>query len=308
VLVPVALLATACPAPDLDEMVESNPWALARENGRYVEVKGLRIYALTLGSGPDVVLIHGNPDSMRTWKYVVEPLAEHYRVHAIDLPGFGMSDKPDVAYEDAWLAEHVVGYLDAAGAASAALVGNSMGGTIATETAMLFPARVRALVLLGTSGLPPPTGVRPAVEEGDTFVVQLLRWPGMEAVVRAFPTKGVLREQVAPAYFDPEKLSEAELEQWHRPLRTAGGMKAFLARSAQQPDPARAERVRSIVAPTLLIHGDTDRLVPVEVAHRHDALIPESELLIFEETGHIPQEDQPERVVREIRRWLEMHR
>lgn len=306
-LLTVALLLAACPAPDLEEVAARQPWALARQEGRYVEVKGLRMYALTLGTGPDVVLIHGSPASMRTWKHVIEPLAERHRVHAVDLPGFGMSEKPDVGYEDAWLAEHLVGYLDAAGVASAVLVGNSMGGTIATETAMRFPERVRALVLLGTSGLPPPEGVESAVREGDTFLVSLLRWPGMEAVVRALPTKGVLREQLGPAYYDPAQLTERDLEEWHVPLRTAGGMRAYLAREARAPDPRRAERMRGVRVPTLLLHGDTDRLVPREVAERHHELLPDSELVILEATGHLPQEERPERVVFEIQRWIESH-
>ena len=89
------------------------------------------------------------------------------------------------------------------------------------------------------------------------------------------------------------------------PLRTAGGTNALVAR-LRQPTPAdRAARVRTIRAPTLVITGDTDRLVPLETARAYHALIAGSELLVLAHTGHLPQEEQPERVVAEITRWVQ---
>src|SRR2546427_8478977 len=124
------------------ELAAPPPLGLARTQGRFVAVEGLRVFAITLGQGPDVVLLHGTPASTYSWRKVLEPLAARHRVHAIDLPGYGFSDKPaDAPYDAAWFARVVAGYLDAAGVARAVLAGNSMGGHVATETAILYPER-----------------------------------------------------------------------------------------------------------------------------------------------------------------------
>src|SRR5207302_1693353 len=160
--------------------------------------------------------------------------AARHRVHAIGLPGYGFSDKPaDAPYDPAWFAHVVVGYLDAAGVRRAVLVGNSMGGQVASETAILYPERTAGLVLLGAAGLPE------AERDGRPLSLRMLTWP-------------VLRP------------------------------------------------------PTLVITGDTDRLVPLETARAYHALIAGSELLVLERTGHLPQEERPERVVAEITRWVQV--
>src|SRR5437870_13363480 len=151
----LAVLLTSCARLPPAARAATTPFGLARTRGRFVTVEGLRVFAITLGQGPDVVLLHGNPASTYSWRKVLEPLAARHRVHAIDLPGYGFSDKPaDAPYDPAWFARVVVGYLDAAGARRAVLVGNSMGGYVATETAILYPERTAGLVLLGAAGLP----------------------------------------------------------------------------------------------------------------------------------------------------------
>jgi pimeloyl-ACP methyl ester carboxylesterase len=115
-----------------------------------------------------------------------------------------------------------------------------------------------------------------------------------------------VRAGLRRAVYDPATVSEADVDAYYAPLRTAGGTNALVAR-LRQPTPAdRAARVGTIRAPTLVVTGDTDRLVPLETAHAYHALIAGSELLVLERTGHLPQEEQPERVVAEITRWVQV--
>src|SRR5690349_8996441 len=115
-----------CARPKPADLVRTATWTTARDQGRYVTVHDLRLFAITLGKGRDVVLLHGNPASTYSWRKVMGPLAARYRVHAIDLPGFGFSDKPaDASYDVGWLVAAVLGYLDAERIPRAALVGNS---------------------------------------------------------------------------------------------------------------------------------------------------------------------------------------
>jgi pimeloyl-ACP methyl ester carboxylesterase len=105
--------------------------------------------ALTLGSGPDVVLLHGLGSSKVSFFDTAAALGRDYRVHAVDLPGFGSSDKPATGrYNARYFADATVAYLDAEGIGSAHLVGNSMGGRVALEVALTRPERARTVALL----------------------------------------------------------------------------------------------------------------------------------------------------------------
>jgi len=275
-------------------------------------VNDLTLFAISVGSGPDVVLVHGMIDSTTTWRALVPLLEPHYRVHVVDLPGFGFSDKPDGAgYETRWLADHLIAFLDTVDVDRAVFVGNSMGGHVITEAAIAYPERVAALVLLEASGLRRDVAVAAAPgddADGEPWVVGLLKQPLGQAIVRMLPTRGVLRDNLEPAYFRPDDLSDERLAAWHAPLQTENGMAAYMARYRRATPAERAERVKTIRAPTLVITGDSDRMVPVETARRYHALLPDSELLVWEDSGHMIQEQHPERVAAEIRRWTDGRR
>jgi len=229
----------------------------------------------------------------------------------IDLPGFGFSDKPDDSdFSTEWLAEHLIGFFDAAGIERAIVVGNSMGGTVASEAAMLHPERITALVLLEASGA--PLGEPDESGEGEDAVeepwaVSLLKRPMGEALVRMLPTRGLLRKNLEPAYFSPNDLSDERLSAWHAPLETKNGMAAYLARAGRPVPAERAARIRALQVPTLVITGDTERMVPVDVAQRYDELLPKSELQVWLDTGHMIQEQHPQRVADAIRDWDTRH-
>jgi pimeloyl-ACP methyl ester carboxylesterase len=193
--------------------------------------------------------------------------------------------------------------MDAVGIERASLVGNSMGGHVASETAILYPDRVETLVLIGASGL--------RLESDEPFelpfVVRLLRWPVIGPLARMLPTRETLRERILPAYYDPEYLTEERLDDWYAPLRTRGGMNGFLARLSHPIPEDRPDQVRKISAPTLVIAGDTDRLVDPAVSARYHELIPGSELRVLVSTGHMPQEERPELIVSLVSRWVEAH-
>ena len=303
VVLAAAVLGAGCAAHAPADLARTTPFALAHSDGHFVRLSnGLQMFAITKGVGRDVVLLHGNGASTYSWRKIIEPLATRYRVHAIDLPGYGFSDKPDGAsYAAEWQVANVVAYLDAAGVQRAILVGNSMGGHVATETAILHPERVAALVLLGASGLPAGAG------GGYALAVRMATWPVIGPVLRTFPFRGRIRTQLRAAVYDPALITEADVDAVYAPFRSRGGTNAYLARMGLPLPSDRAERVRTIIAPTLVMSGDSDRLVAPEVARRYHELIGGSELLILEQTGHLPQEERPERVVAEIERFVAAH-
>jgi len=296
----LVVLLASCSGAEPTELVRTTSFDLARTDGHYVTVAGRRIFALVEGSGPDVLLIHGNPSSIYTWRKVITPLARHYRVHAIDLPGYGFSDKPaDETYTTESLAHYVVGYLDAAGVRRAAVVGSSMGGHVASEVAIRYPDRVGPLVLIDASGLP----------DGRTYPLssRMLTWPVIGRALRLLPSRGRVADGLRNAFFDPSLVTEQDIDAYYLPLRSAGGTNAFVARIPQTVPEERVARIPTIHAPTLVITGDTDRLVPPAVAERYHELIGGSELLVMRQTGHLPHEERPDDTVAALTRWIDGH-
>jgi pimeloyl-ACP methyl ester carboxylesterase len=301
-LVSLLVLVAACARPAPRELLATTPFALAREHGRFVSIGDLHVFAITLGQGRDVLLLHGNPSSTYTWRGVIEPLAKRYRVHAIDLPGFGFSDKPEGApYTTDWLAHRALDYLDAAGVDRAVIVGNSMGGHVASEIAMIAPERVSALVLIAASGLQVES------DEEPPLAMRIATWPVIGPILRALPSKPLVASALRDAFYDPSRVTDTDVDVYYAALRSRGGLDAFLTRMGQSIPPDRADRVRTIDAPTLVITGDTDRIVDPAVSDRYHDMIADSELVIFDRTGHLPQEERPRRTVAEIERFLDDH-
>jgi pimeloyl-ACP methyl ester carboxylesterase len=177
-----------------------------------------------------------------------------------------------------------------------------MGGHIATEVAMRYPDRVSALVLIGAAGLPDETATSTPLS------MRVLRWPVIGPLVRRLPARDRVRERLRYNVYDPEIVTEADVDAYYAPLHSAGGTNAFLARMGRRVPPDRADRVRTIHEPTLVITGDSDRVVPPAIARRYHELIPGSELLVMEQTGHLPQEEHPKETASAIIRWIETHK
>ena len=298
----VPFLVGGCHRPEPADLLDTTTFELARDHGRYVRVDRMNLFAITLGEGPDLILLHGNPASTYSWRFVIEPLAEDFRVHAFDLPGFGFSDKPaNAVYTAAWFAKIIDGYMRAEGIEKAIVVGNSMGGEIATEFAALYASKVSALVLLAPSGLPQDD------PEQLPFAIRAARWPVLGPIIAALPIRPMIASGLRDGFYDPSKVSEADVDAMYLPLRTENGMVAFFERLGQPVSARRVELLGFIRAPTLIIVGDSDRLLSPEISRRHHEVMRDSELLEWEHTGHLPHEEHPDRVVEEIRRFVADH-
>lgn len=294
----VIALCAGCDRPPPASLLETTTFAIAREHGRFVRLGKIDTFAITLGTGSDVILLHGVPSSAYTWRSVIEPLAEEFRVHALDLPGFGFSDKPPGGlYTPTWWAKIVADYMDAEGIEKAVVVGNSTGGEIATEMAVLFPDKTDRLILLAPSGLPADQ------PEELPIALRIARWPLFGPVVAALPIRPVFASGLRDAFYDPSKISDSEIDESYSTLRTKNGMVAFFKRIGEPVSSARAGMLRLVRAPTLIIVGDTDRILSPSVSRRVHEAIPGSELVEWEHTGHLPQEEQPHRLVESIRRF-----
>jgi pimeloyl-ACP methyl ester carboxylesterase len=286
---------------------------VAREVGTAVEttwarVDGLRVRCLAAGGrgAPPVLLLHGGgfDAAELSYRYTIDPLSRHRPVLAFDWPGYGGSDKPDLRYDLAYYARFLERLMDSLGIERAALVGVSMGGAAALSFALRSPERVEKLVLVASYGLGKdiPHGrlgyflVHAPLIADLTYALlsrsrRSLRW-GLRRIVH-----------------DPRAVSDELVEEARRFLNQPASGRAF---SSFRKSEVRwgglntdlSDRFCDVDAPTLLVHGERDRIVPVAWARRAHECLPDSELRVLRGCGHWPPRECPQEFNRVVTDFL----
>ena len=257
----------------------------------FVENQGARIYWDAQGHGAPILLIMGLSYPSYMWHRTRPVLAAHYQTIAFDNRGVGRSDVPPGPYPIALMASDAAAVLDAAGIESAHLFGVSMGGMIAQEFALQYPKRVRSLIL-GCTGAGGPTAVR-----AEPDAIQML-------MTRDKMTPEQAAEAPVPFIYDAatprERIDEdiAIRQPWFpRPEAYAAQLQGILAWEAYS-------RLPGITAPTLVIHGQNDRLVPPGNGKLIADRIPGAKLVMIPHASHLFLTDQTEVAHRAILEFL----
>ena len=254
-----------------------------------------RISTLTMGEGPDVLMLHGLGGTRASFFEAAATLSRHYRVHAPDLPGFGSSCKPALgAYNADWFAEIMLGLMDGLGIDQAHVIGNSMGGRIAIELGLKAPERVQSLGLL----CPAVAWIR----RGFHPIVRLLR-PEFGLLPHGFRRKTVAsqfwsmfgdRDVIDPA------VGDLMVDEFRRIYGSAGARYAFLAsaRNIYLEAPFGRHgfypRLADLQPPALFIWGTHDQLVPAGFARHVRRWLPRAQQVTIDGCGHVPQVERPE--------------
>ena len=247
----------------------------------YVESQGARIYWEEHGEGSDVLLVQGLGYTSEMWHRTVPALASRHRVIAFDNRGVGRSDVPPGPYPMALMASDAAAVLEAAGAGTAHVFGISMGGYIAQELALTAPDRVRSLVL-GCTGCGGPEAVLAEQE-----VLDKLR-------ARASMTAEEGIRVMIPYVYDPSTPRERIEEDLAIRLRTYPTEKGYLAQLDGITGWESCSRLKQLKVPVLVIHGESDRLVPPANGQRLAREIPGARLLMLSQASHVFFTDQPE--------------
>jgi pimeloyl-ACP methyl ester carboxylesterase len=282
------------------EVAQVQPASRFADDGRYFEWNGSRTYYIDRGQSnrETIVFIHGFGSSTYSWRYLIEPLAARYRVIAVDLPGFGFSDKPDIQYDMRLFSRYVTGLMDELGISSAIFAGNSMGGKITLYTAVHAPERVSRMILIDAAAYPHGSQGRP-------FLLSLAAKPCVGEFLSSFNSASRVRGMLQDAYFDESKVTDADVQAYYAPLRMAGGSRAALSLLRSDDFGGDlAARIPGIQVPALILWGAEDTWIPVANAERLHEDLPRSELIIFPGTGHTPQEESPELVLPAIQKYL----
>lgn len=267
---------------------ETIDWQDAPRPGRITRVNGVGIHYIDLGRGPAVVLIHGFGGHTFSYRYNIPALAEHHRVIALDLKGFGYSERPEHGdYSLAAQAQLVLGLMDELGIQSASVVGHSMGGEVAMRVAEAAPERVENLVLV-------------ASVSGDRFPTL----PPTPVIKPFMPFLGRLtaRFLLKRGFYDRTKLTDEVREGYRAPRRVRGFMDGVyqLLRDARHDPPIEFEK---ITQPALILWARAEKL-PASILTRLRKHLPHAEVRYVEEAGHMLLEEKPESVNREILRFI----
>jgi pimeloyl-ACP methyl ester carboxylesterase len=264
---------------------------------KWIEVDGMRIHCLAAGeSGSPVVLLHGaGVDSARlSWELAIGPLAQEHRVFAPDLPGYGQSDKPDVAYNAEFYINFLAHLLDALQLPRVSLVGLSMGGAIVLGFTLKYPERVNRLVPVD------PYGIIPKVAWHKLsylyVITPLNEWSyGLFKRSRSMVRWSLLSSLIS----SPERLSEQLVDEVFQASQDPQAGKAFASFQRYEMSWSGlrtnyTDRLHEISAPTLFINGEKDQGVPLIYAKQAHERVKGSQLYVMAGCLHWPMRDKPD--------------
>lgn len=270
-----------------------------------VRVGRQRVSTLTMGQGRDVLLVHGLGATKASFFDAAAVLSRSYRVHALDLPGFGSSSKPLTApYNAGWFAEQVLGVMDELGVERAHLVGNSLGGRVAIEVGLRAPERVYGLGLLCPAVAFTRRGLHP--------LVRLLR-PELGVLPHRF-ARGTVEGRLLDMFADSGALdpsvADIVVDEFQRIYGSAGARLAFLsaARNVYLDRPFGPNgfypRLGELTRPSLFVWSSHDRLIPAGLSRHVAEWLPAAEQIVIDACGHAPQIERPAQTNGLLRRFF----
>ena len=256
-----------------------------------VVVHGHKIAYYEAGKGSVVILIHGLGADSRHWAANVDPLSRNFHVFALDMIGYGQSDKPLMRYRVETFADYLHGFLKALKIPRASLVGNSLGGWVALDFTIRHPQMVEKLVLVDAAGLRPEITLKMPADGAKPLSILNVRW---------FFDFIAANKEWAAVDLGPSAF-ERHLE--NGDSYTIASSVAAMATGKEFED-AKLGKVR---VPTLIIWGHDDALIPLSFGERLNRGIAGSQLVVLDGTGHIPMVGKPAEFNEAVRKFLSPH-
>lgn len=283
-----------------DRSVEQLALRWASPPSTWLDVAGMRVHLRDEGPHDDpqpIVLLHGTSASLHTWDGWANSLKQKRRVIRFDLPGYGLTGpQPDNDYSMDAYVRFVTQVMDALQVKTFVLAGNSLGGHIAWATAVAQPKRVRQLVLIDSAGYPIESQSVP-------LGFQVARLPGLRNLMEYVLPRGVIQSSLRNVYGDPSKVTPELVDRYYE-LALRAGNRAALARRFEQRLSGDTDQLKTLTMPSLVLWGGRDRLIPPDNAQKFARDLPHARVQLFDDLGHVPQEEDPQHTVEVLRAFL----
>jgi len=291
-----------------DRSVESLKPRWAPAPSRFITLDGAAVHYRDEGPRDDpqpLLLLHGSAASLHTWEGWTAALRDERRVIRLDLPGFGLTGPfQDGASSLARTLGVIERLLDTLGAPRVIVAGNSLGGLYAWQLAVRSPTRVAGLILVDPAGYPSQATSVPV-----GFKVAAL--PGMRYVASQVLPRRVIESSVRNVYGDPSRVTPELVDRYYELTLREGNRRAFTQRprtgsggAANRGGGLDTLQIATIRAPTLILWGELDRLIPPSNATRFARDIPGSRVVRFPTLGHVPHEEDPVASLAPVREFL----
>lgn len=279
-----------------DKSVEDLKATYANQESEFIEVKGMQVHCRDEGKGTPLVLIHGTGASLHTWDAWTKKLKNDYRVIRFDLPAFGLTGpEPNHDYRISVYVDFVYRLLQKKGIRRCHLAGNSLGGNISWRFALAHPAMVNKMILLDASGIPS--------NAKKLWVIQLAKTPVLNKVLRYATPRMFFRKNLLEVYHDDSKVSPALVTQYYDLMLRDGNREAFIHRAKIVAED-KSDEIKNIRAKTLIMWGKEDAWIPLEQAYVFKQKLPDNQLIVYPNTGHVPMEEIPEKTANDALKFL----
>ena len=282
-----------------DIPVEQLKTKYTNAQSKFVEIDGMQVHYRIEGEGEPLVLIHGTGAMLQTWDDWVSSLSPHYKVIRMDIPAFGLTGpRADGVYNDSMYVDFIEQFTKKVGVDSFYLGGNSLGGLIAWKYAAAYPQKVKKLILVD------PGGFHEVNDKGGSFIFKLARnYPHLTDIVSKIGTHYFVEKTLREVYADDSKITEQRKKMFAELNQRAGNRHAFVER-AKYVHQCNEDELKTITAPTLIMWGKEDVLIDVREAE-HFKKIAHTTEVIYDNVGHCPQEELPERSAADVLRFLQ---
>jgi 2-hydroxy-6-oxonona-2,4-dienedioate hydrolase len=270
-------------------MIKSIWVSLLGAEVRFYDVKGNRTRVIEAGSGPAVLFLHGLSGHAEGFSRNIVPFSPHFRACAVDMLGHGLTAKPAVTYDIPTLARHVLDLMDVLEVERASIVGQSLGGWVASWIAIEQPKRVEKLVLATGAGL------QPTPDEGTSAVAAQVQRVTQAAL--AAPTRESVRQRLEWLMYHPEQVTDELVDVRLRIFIEAREMLQKVVDDttyANQQYLLTPERLRRITVPTLVYWTRHNPTTPWQTAEKAAQLLPNATFEVMEDAGHWPMFEQPD--------------
>jgi pimeloyl-ACP methyl ester carboxylesterase len=267
-------------------------------DSRVIEIGGMMAHCQLKGKGQPIILLHDAQSSLNTWSVWAESLSDKYRVISVDLPGFGLTGPHPRGSYSAFM---YVDFLDSLAKKlelnKFSLAGAGLGGQVAWQYAAEKPARVDKLILLAPGGFE---------EKRNSFVNTMASTPVLNRVLWRISPKSIIQIFLEEVYADDALVTDSLVNRHFELFLRAGNRKAYTDRASVRDNrPPVMELIKKITAPTLILWGAEDARISPEFAYEFHQRIKTSDLRIYPNTGHWPQEENPLKTAEDVRAFLE---